>query len=207
MHREGGRVGGRERGREGGRLPSSSSIWLAWNCSWWRTSLIKFSSARLTLPRPIRRPDGECTLPCPLSSLSSPLRFQPPCLSISGLLQNPIALSLSPPSPFLFSVTTCLSAWCSLFTTVFSLWAFIHLDPSSLVFRSLFSPVLFLSLYLAISLFPVLHLSTPYLPSPPKLFLCFLFYFFHLFRLQPIFLPSAHLGPLSLLLSSCCLVL
>lgn len=56
-------------------LPALSSWLLAWKCSEWRTSLIKFASARLTLPQPIRQQDSECTLSCPLSSMSPLLVF------------------------------------------------------------------------------------------------------------------------------------
>lgn len=56
-------------------LPAVSSWLLAWKCSEWRTSLIKFASARLTLPQPIRQQDSECTPSCPLSSMSPLLLF------------------------------------------------------------------------------------------------------------------------------------
>lgn len=70
-----------ERKREGGRErtcppPVVSSWLLARKCSWWRTSLIKFTSVYVTLPPPIRPQDSECTLPCPLSSTTLPFHFQ-----------------------------------------------------------------------------------------------------------------------------------
>lgn len=51
-------------------LPVLSSWLLAWKCSEWRTSLIKFASAHLKLLQPIRQQDSERTLSCPLSSMS-----------------------------------------------------------------------------------------------------------------------------------------
>lgn len=64
---------------------------LAWRCSWRHTLLIRSTSARLMLPKPIRQKGRESTLPCPL-----PFPSHLPIFSITGFIHPP-----PPPPPFL----------------------------------------------------------------------------------------------------------
>lgn len=130
-------------------------------------------------------------LPCPLSFLSSPLYSSHHGHARSHKhtrMRTPLSLSfhqqVTPKHlcPFLSLFFLCLPvsqlgvlcSWCSL-------WAVIHLDPSSLVFLSSF-PLL--------SCFCLLTLPFPRFPTP-NLFLPnqtpFLLLFFHLFQLIHMF--------------------
>lgn len=107
--------------------PAVSGWLLAWNCSWWRISLNKFSSTRLTLPQPIGDQDSEYMQPCPLLP---PLchSFPLPCISHPGVLcsicwphlltlPSPILPHFYPPAPRLIRLPTtlvlelCLLLW------------------------------------------------------------------------------------------------
>lgn len=123
-------------------------------------------------------------LPCPLSSLSSPLHFQSPPSSgfpSAGCYITP-QLSLS-----FYCVYLSPSQVFSACYVVLPLCLYPFLIPC-LVFLCLVSLIFFLSLYMAISLFPILYLPNLYSPSNHSLYFHL---FFHLIQLQPIYGPIA----------------
>lgn len=114
-----------EREREGERLPPAEpGLLLACSCSWWRTSLIKFSSTRLTLSEPIRQQHRGYTAACPLSSLSYPLCFHPFHARIFPSAGRSITLKLFVYSTYGFSLPNA-NPW--RFLMLVGLWKFAQL--------------------------------------------------------------------------------